>query len=97
MWQMKNMSAITILKVDTSVIRPKAVSLKILIYEEKPIKLGRQFAGKSFQSPKIYLKFRYLIFESPNLIGQNLSCGHILKKKVEVHIFDRANVSGFST
>ena len=87
---MKNMSAITLLKVGTSIIRPKAVSLKILIYEEKPIKLGRQFTGKSFQSPKIYLKFRYLI-------GQNLSCGHILKKKVEVHIFDRANMLGFST
>ena len=49
------------------------------------------FPEKPFQAPKIIFKF-------PKLIDQeSLSYGHLLKDKIEVHIFERANLSGFDT
>ena len=52
----------------------------------------RHFLEKPFQAPKI-------MFKSTNLIGQeSLSYwAPFERQKIEVHIFERANLSGFGT
>ena len=79
-----------VIQLGTSVTWPKAVFSKILFKKKTWSQLSRKFAGKLFQE-------NYIQIPQANWSEVVVTWAPFERQKVEVHIFDRANLSGFAT
>ena len=66
------------------------ISKNLNLKKKSRLQLSPHFPEKSFQAPKF-------IFRSPKLIEVVVIWAPFERRKIEVHIFERANHSGFGT